>query len=129
MELKWYLARDEEQHGPYTWDDLVSFYNEGNLLADDLLWNETMAEWQRADQVTDFLFVPLTEAVSEPKTEQAQPEQPKIDHQAILKQGINIAKQVLPGGAAPPSWKVVVGNQLPQLPKELNTLKSFLNKL
>ena len=128
MTLQWYLARDDQQHGPYTWEDLVSFYHEGNLLADDLLWNETMAEWQRADQVTDFLFIPKTEAEVEPVAAQPKLEQPKIDHQAILKQGINIARQIIPG-ATPPSWKVVVGNQLPQLPKELMTLRTFLDKL
>ena len=102
IDLQWYLTRNAEQFGPYSWENLVSFYHEGNLLPDDLLWNETMTEWQRADHVAGLGFTskpPPTQGYSSAILPN------------IAKQGIETFKKIIPGTAKP--WQVFVGNQLP----------------
>jgi len=51
----WYLGRGGERYGPYDDQQFEAMVREGNVLPDDLVWNETMAEWLRADAVKGLL--------------------------------------------------------------------------
>jgi hypothetical protein len=41
----WYVNRDGEQHGPYDHEHFLQLIQDGNVVADDLVWNDTMEEW------------------------------------------------------------------------------------
>ena len=51
----WYLGRGGERYGPYDEQQFKTMARDGNVLPDDLVWNETMAEWLRADAVRGLL--------------------------------------------------------------------------
>ncbi len=41
----WYLSRDGEQHGPYDHEHFLQLIQAGNIVANDLVWNESMGDW------------------------------------------------------------------------------------
>lgn len=47
-----FLARNNVQAGPYTLDELNVMLASGQVLLDDLMWHEGMAQWQRLGDVT-----------------------------------------------------------------------------
>lgn len=47
-----YLARNNVQAGPYSLDQLNAMLANGDVLLDDLMWHEGMANWQRLGEVT-----------------------------------------------------------------------------
>ncbi len=50
-EIVWYIARDGQQHGPLTDAEMRLFVQSGHLKPSDLVWNQTMTEWQAAEVV------------------------------------------------------------------------------
>lgn len=44
--MQWYYADDGEQRGPFNDADFLNFINNGVVLAQTLVWNETMTDWQ-----------------------------------------------------------------------------------
>jgi hypothetical protein len=46
-EITWYLHKDGTNYGPYTWEELCRH----SIEPSDLVWNNTMTNWIRADQV------------------------------------------------------------------------------
>lgn len=47
----WYYSRNNEQTGPLTAAQLKSLAANGELNAEDFVWNETMTEWLPAKRV------------------------------------------------------------------------------
>jgi hypothetical protein len=41
----WYVSRDGEQRGPYDHEHFLQLIQDGNIVADDLVWNDAMEEW------------------------------------------------------------------------------------
>jgi hypothetical protein len=54
QEQEWYISRGEEQYGPYSDEDMISFAQQGNLHPEDLIWSEETGDWVRADSVGKF---------------------------------------------------------------------------
>jgi hypothetical protein len=54
-EQEWYIGRDEEQFGPYSWSQIVEFSNDGRLHPDDYLWSASMDDWILAAEVEGLL--------------------------------------------------------------------------
>ncbi|RQD72793.1 MAG: DUF4339 domain-containing protein [Candidatus Syntrophonatronum acetioxidans] len=50
-EPNWYLHRQGEQYGPYSWEELIHFAQQGNLQPADLLWQQGMDQWVGADTI------------------------------------------------------------------------------
>lgn len=44
----WHIYSNQEQRGPYTWDDLCWEARSGLLKPDDLIWSEGMDDWAKA---------------------------------------------------------------------------------
>jgi GYF domain 2 len=61
--IEWYLARDGQQHGPLTEDELDKFIELGHLKPTDLLWRAGFDDWRTAAQV----FPPLPPAPQRPE--------------------------------------------------------------
>ena len=51
----WYLVRAGERYGPYDELQFAALGREGNVLPSDLVWNETMADWVRADSIEGLM--------------------------------------------------------------------------
>ncbi len=56
MTEKWYLYREGEEYGPYTWDEVVLYTREGNIGSQDFLWSQSTADWIQAHQVSGLSF-------------------------------------------------------------------------
>lgn len=65
-----FLARNNVQAGPYTLEQLNQMFATQQILLDDLMWHEGMANWQRVGDVTgeQFFYRP-SYAVSTQNTE------------------------------------------------------------
>jgi hypothetical protein len=46
MEDQWYLSREGQQHGPYTWQQLAGHARAGLVGGQDLIWSPSTGEWQ-----------------------------------------------------------------------------------
>ena len=56
---EWYYTQAGQQQGPVSLEQLKALVREGSLdTAQDLVWNETMKDWTRADQVPDLYEKP-----------------------------------------------------------------------
>lgn len=51
MALQWHYSSNGQQYGPVTSDDLRELALDGDLLPDDLVWREGMADWAPASKV------------------------------------------------------------------------------
>ena len=51
QQIEWYLARDGQQYGPVSEDELRKIIELGHLKNDDLVWRAGFAEWRQAEQV------------------------------------------------------------------------------
>lgn len=71
--LFWYIARDGQQHGPLSDDEMRLFVNKGHLKDTDFVWNQNAPNWQPAPSVfptkSDFSQPPLT-STSLPKKDE-----------------------------------------------------------
>jgi uncharacterized RDD family membrane protein YckC len=43
--MQWYYAKNNEQLGPFTDEAFAGFVQSGEVTAETLVWNETMADW------------------------------------------------------------------------------------
>ncbi len=51
MEKQWYLFKDNQQMGPYSWEQLNDQTAKGMIVTTDFLWSEGMSDWISADQI------------------------------------------------------------------------------
>jgi GYF domain 2 len=48
---QWYYAQNGERKGPVDLNTIQSLFQEGQINGDDLVWEEGMADWVKADKV------------------------------------------------------------------------------
>ncbi len=58
MSEQWYLSREGEQYGPYSWPQLREFAAGGRVRPQDFVWCEGMADWVVATEVDGLLGPP-----------------------------------------------------------------------
>src|SRR5262249_33971135 len=51
VEVQWFYARDDKQHGPVSGAELKLLAASGRLTAADLIWREGMEEWAPAGRL------------------------------------------------------------------------------
>ena len=54
MSGQWFALRDGKNYGPYTEEEVRIFIKEGNIGAQDMLWNKELDDWKPAGQFTQF---------------------------------------------------------------------------
>lgn len=99
------LDGDGNEQGPYSFEDLQSYYTSGNITHETMIWTEGLAEWVPAGQVEGLLpDIPQVVALA-PATQAAPMAQP------IAAGGINLSPQMSapnPAGQKPkngaPTW-------------------------
>jgi len=55
MSEQWYLHKEGNQYGPYSWEELTAFAREGRVEPGDNVWNSTMAAWAPAAAVAGLI--------------------------------------------------------------------------
>ncbi len=53
--MDWHLYRNGSQSGPFSEQELFRMGAEGQIGADDLVWNQTMTEWTAAGKVNGLI--------------------------------------------------------------------------
>lgn len=48
---EWYVSRNNERYGPYTWEDMQQMTGAGNVAKSDLVWSESLNEWKEAGTI------------------------------------------------------------------------------
>jgi hypothetical protein len=64
LPIKWYLARDGQQHGPISDRELSELHQSGQLRSSDLLWRDGWSGWAPAAAV--FRMPQLPQVPNEP---------------------------------------------------------------
>ena len=57
MATQWYLYQDQQQKGPYSFEQLSEEAKSGRIGAADMVWNAGMNGWTRVDQVEGLITV------------------------------------------------------------------------
>ncbi len=55
MSEKWYLYKDQQQRGPYSFEQLAQEARQGLIGPADLVWHQGLQGWVRASQVEQLL--------------------------------------------------------------------------
>ena len=66
MTEKWFIYKDQQQHGPMSWEKMIERVEAGSLESADMVWTEGMENWTRADQVEGLIPEPAQPAPPEP---------------------------------------------------------------
>jgi hypothetical protein len=67
MTDQWYLSRDGQNYGPYSWSDLVEFSKTGKLNPQDLLWNQASNDWVKAKDIPGLFSDPTPTPATDSK--------------------------------------------------------------
>lgn len=65
MSKQWYIYKDQEQKGPFSWEQLTTMGNDGSLKKEDLIWTEGMDDWKKAGMVEN-LFLNQSSSAAQP---------------------------------------------------------------
>src|SRR4029077_3753422 len=52
---RWFLARDKNKYGPYTWQQLAALAKRGDVRTGDMVLQEGTRQWVRADTLPGLL--------------------------------------------------------------------------
>lgn len=52
--MKYFVVINEEQSGPFEFEDLKNLISSGVINADALLWKEGMADWAQASEINEI---------------------------------------------------------------------------
>ncbi len=55
MSANWYLYKDQQQQGPFSWEKLVEQAKAHIIEPADMIWTEGMEGWTRADQIEGLM--------------------------------------------------------------------------
>jgi len=76
--MTYHAARNNQQLGTFTKEDLRTRYNRGEILPTDLLWTEGMPTWQPASQVLGAPVAPAGGGLDAPATPFPYPAPPPV---------------------------------------------------
>jgi hypothetical protein len=57
--VQWFYARDGQQQGPVSFEALQQLGRQGGLTPGDLVWTQTMTQWQPASTVPGLVAAPV----------------------------------------------------------------------
>jgi hypothetical protein len=100
MTQEWYVYQDEQQHGPYTWEELWELARSGAVQPDDHVWTEGMGDWKPAGQIPGLAGAPPSATMPPPPPAVGAEARPVAFPQAAA-----MAPQV--GPARPSTWLVI----------------------
>src|SRR5215468_8401409 len=66
--MDWYVARDGETFGPFTFDVMLKGVRDGELTPQDLVWSPGALDWQPASNVAGLFSPPPLPTPPPPRT-------------------------------------------------------------
>ncbi|MDF1860685.1 MAG: CD225/dispanin family protein [Verrucomicrobiales bacterium] len=67
--MEWYYAKDGQQNGPVSREQLAEIFSSGQISSGDLVWNDTMTDWVPIGTLSEF------QSAGSPDPGEAQPAQ------------------------------------------------------
>lgn len=55
MSEKWFIYREQKYVGPYTWNELWKEAQLGNIMPDEMIWNDSFEDWKPARAVPGLI--------------------------------------------------------------------------
>lgn len=55
MQGQWFLGRDGQQYGPYSWDEMRAFAAQGIIKGNDPVWADHLPGYVPAKRVQDLM--------------------------------------------------------------------------
>jgi hypothetical protein len=95
MSKQWYLHQNDQQKGPFSWEDLNEQASKGMIEQKDLVWSEGMPEWTTADKVAGLIQPKEAAPPPPPKIQPGPPPPPAAP-------GLAVPPSTELGGSAPP---------------------------
>jgi hypothetical protein len=95
MSKQWYLHQNDQQKGPFSWEDLNEQASKGMIEQKDLVWSEGMPEWTTADKVAGLIQPKEAAPPPPPKIQPGPPPPPAAP-------GLAVPPSTELGGTAPP---------------------------
>lgn len=68
-ETEWFVLREENQFGPYTYFDLVKLLQNHKVSEYDYVWNCNMDSWKKVSELIEFSEDRLKQLAKDPKNE------------------------------------------------------------
>lgn len=59
----WFLAREKQKHGPYTFDQMADLYDAGKLLPNDMIMKKGTDKWIEAREIFFRPLIPVPEKI------------------------------------------------------------------
>jgi hypothetical protein len=109
MSKQWYLHQNNQQKGPFSWEDLIEQAGKGMVDPKDLVWSEGMPEWSTADKVAGLIQPKEVAPPPPPVTQPASPPPPTVP-------GLAVPPSTDLGDSAPPPPPVQGGYAPPPGP-------------
>ncbi len=82
MTKLWYIYKDGEQQGPFTWEKLTGMAQAGEINPDDLVIGEGMSEWINGNKVEGLFPKPAFSPPPPPPKAQVPPPPPPVSQSA-----------------------------------------------
>jgi hypothetical protein len=82
MTKLWYIYKDGEQQGPFTWEKLTGMAQAGEISPDDLVIGEGMSEWISGSKVEGLFPKPAFSPPPPPPKAQVPPPPPPVSQNA-----------------------------------------------
>lgn len=95
MSKQWYLHQNNQQKGPFSWEDLNEQASKGMIDPKDLVWSEGMPEWTTADKVAGLIQLKEAAPPPPPDIQPGPPPPPAAP-------GLAVPPSTELGGSAPP---------------------------
>jgi len=67
LDNQWYLLRDNDQYGPYSWEELLYFAESGNVNLSDRVWSKDYQGWVEVRDVPALRELLLLDQTTTPK--------------------------------------------------------------
>jgi len=99
---QWFVYKNQERRGPYSWAQLYQEARSGRLTAGDLVWNETMKDWDRAENIPGLIKKPGTPSAAPPPPagqKQAKPQAKPASHPPKSRGASDYKKLAIAGSA------------------------------
>jgi hypothetical protein len=121
MSREWYFVENGQQRGPVPTDELKGMVRTGRLRGQDLVWNESLAEWTPVSRLPEVAAAPAAAVPPRPAVIHAAPA-PAPSHDPYAGQ-VNPYGAPAAGGSSLLSYQTPGGMDTPVSPRALEMLR------
>ncbi|MCA9538268.1 MAG: zinc-ribbon domain-containing protein, partial [Myxococcales bacterium] len=108
-EVEWYAAPEDEQLGPFPFEQIRHMVTRGEITPDTLVWNEAMPDWRPAIKVEEVATLLLNLNAREQEPTRPLRYEDRIDSSSLVKAAMTYAPEIAPEPSLPPPALAPIG--------------------